>query len=260
MSQKAKPILTKQDAVQQFIKKLEKLDHSRSSREKFRDLVTLAYCAHAKLTAPTQERADSLEARYMRIVNSYQDKDTIRAYPELLALAMMQIGDFCYDFLGMVSSEIGALSNEMGQFFTPWEVSYMMARMQLSDVAPMIESEGYIRVGEPAAGAGGMVLAAAQVLMEQGFDPSLHMLVHAVDLSEIAFQMCYLQLNWAGVAAYVEHGNSLSLESFEGAWTIGALKFHEHHGHLSFQKPEREYLVEEEPMWEERPFQLGFWG
>ena len=97
-------------------------------------------------------------------------------------------------------------------------------------------------------------------LLEQGFDPALHMLVHAVDLSEIAFQMCYLQVNWAGIAAYVEHGNSLSLESFEGAWTIGALKFHEHHGHLSFQKPEREYLVEEEPMWEERPFQLGFWG
>ncbi len=251
MSQKAKPILSKQDAVKQFVRGLEKLDHSRSTREKFRDLISLAYFAHAKLTAPTQERADELEARYMRVVNSYQDKDTIRAYPELMAIAIMQCADFCYDFLGMVSSEIGALNSEMGQFFTPWEVSYMMARMQLSDVGPMIEREGYITFGEPAAGAGGLVLAAAQVVREQGFDPSIHMLTWATDISEVAFQMCYLQLNWAGIAAYVERGDTLRLEHFEGAWTVGALRFHDQHGHLSFQKPK----MEQEPNFEERPFQ-----
>lgn len=233
MSKMAAAFLSKEQLVKTWVKKLEQLDRSKSIREKFRDFCEMAYCAIAKTTAPTPERADDLEARYMQIVGTYQDKDAVRAYPELLAMVAQGV-DSGWDMLGLISSELNALDAGLGQFFTPMEVSLMMAQMLLGDVGSLIEQQGYITVSEPAAGAGGMVLAAATVLREQGFDPARHMLVWAVDVGHLAFQMCYIQLALAGIAAYVERADTLRLEHFTGAWTPAALIFHSAHGHLDF--------------------------
>ena len=77
-----------------------------------------------------------------------------------------------------------------------------------------------------------MVLAAADTLQQQGFDPSLHMLVNAVDLSPLCYHMTFLQLSLRGIPALVEHANSLSLERFERAWTPATLPFYGRHGKL----------------------------
>jgi hypothetical protein len=77
-----------------------------------------------------------------------------------------------------------------------------------------------------------MVLAAAETLQEQGFDPGLHMLVSAVDLSPLCFHMTYIQLALRGIPAFVEHGNTLTLERFAGAWTPAVFRFFERHGRL----------------------------
>ena len=69
-----------------FLKRLRSLDGSKDDREKFRDFLELSYCAVAKLTA-APERAETLEDRYMSVVRSYLNKDDVRAYPELLAIA-----------------------------------------------------------------------------------------------------------------------------------------------------------------------------
>lgn len=216
---------------------LERLDRSRSVSEKFRDLMEMAYCAHAKLMAPTTERAEQLEARYMKIVNGYQDKDTIRAYPDLLAIAWKTVEMGGCDFLGEVSSELAVLDARNGQFFTPYNVSNMIARMNLDGIEPVIEHKGYITVQEPSCGAGGMVLAMADQLEYMGYDRTLHMLVEAIDVASLPFYMCYLQLTWRGISAHVVRGNTLSLERFESAWTITARLFKSVHGHL-FDEPE----------------------
>jgi len=77
-----------------------------------------------------------------------------------------------------------------------------------------------------------------------GFDITTTMLVHAVDVSYTAFQMCYLQLAFRGVPALVVRGNSLSMEVFESMWTPAAIKrFYPHHGHLNFSKPSAPVLM-----------------
>jgi hypothetical protein len=81
-------------------------------------------------------------------------------------------------------------------------------------------------------GAGGTVLAAADTLAQQGFDPGLHMLVNAIDLSPLCFHMTFLQLTLRGIPALVEHGNTLSGERFARAWTQAATAFYLHHGRL----------------------------
>lgn len=217
------------EAVKAFINGLEKLDRSRSIGEKFRDLMELGYCAFAKRAA-SGNRADQLEARYMSIVNRYSDKDTIRAYPELIALAWETVASGRNDFLGHVSGQIAVLDARNGQFFTPYAVSRLMAELTVDGVDHIIQQRGYITVSEPACGAGGMVLAVADKLEHMGYNPTLHMLVQAIDVSALAYYMAYLQLTWRGLAAAVIRGNTLSLEVFESAWTIGAAAFFDHHG------------------------------
>jgi len=73
--------LTPRDCVSAFIKRLTELDREKSPYDKFRDFCEMGFCACAKITAPTPERAQELEDRYMQIVGTYRDKDTVRAYP-----------------------------------------------------------------------------------------------------------------------------------------------------------------------------------
>lgn len=229
----AKPITTKA-----WIKKLESKEYSKNTQEKFRDFCELVYCAYAKLTSPTPKDSDVLEERYMRTVNTYQDKDCVRMYPELLADVINAVGNSRYepqDFLGMVAAEINILDERGGQYFTPMNICRMMAQMHLEDISQHINEKDYITLSEPCAGSGSMVLAFAEELHRKGYNPPIHMLVQATELNQLSYQMCFIQLTVAGIAAAVIHGNSLSLEVFESAWTPTAISgFYCHHGHLSF--------------------------
>jgi hypothetical protein len=202
----------------------------------------MGFCALAKLTAPTPERAQERKDRYMQIVGTYRDKDTVRAYPELLALAATAIPQGC-DFLGSVASGMELLNARIGQFFTPYDVARMMAAMTLHDVPEIVARNGFLTMHEPASGAGGMVLATGDALAQQGFDPGLHMLVNAIDLSPLCFHMTYLQLSLAGIPGLVECGNTLSGERFDRAWTPQTPAFYLHHGRLF---PEADTASDEE--------------
>lgn len=215
---------------QNFVKELSRLDSSKTVTEKFRDFCELAYCSYAKLTA-SREQAETLENRYMQIVSTYPDKDTIRAYPALLAQAYIAVNER-QDFFGKAASEIGALDARAGQFFTPYEVCVLMAEISLADACAQIDKRGFVTLNEPTAGAGAMVLAAADVLERQGFDPKIHLIVKAQDISQLCFHMCFLQLTFRAIPALVERANTLSLEVYETAWTPASFIFHSKHGGL----------------------------
>lgn len=242
--------LTPKDCVKAFIKRITALDREKSPYDTFRDFCEMAFCAYAKTTAPTPERAQELEDRYMQIVGTYRNKDTVRVYPDLLGLAANAIQQGC-DFLGSVATEMEILNAQIGQFFTPYEVARFMAMMSLEGAAELIEKNGFLTLQEPASGAGGMVLAAAQALQDNGFDPGLHMLVNAIDVSPLCFHMTFLQLTLRGIPALVEHGNTLSDERFARAWTPATTAFWLHHGRLFPEAPAAttpERIADEEPV------------
>ncbi len=171
------------ESTKTFIQKLSSLETSKSPQEKFRDFCELAYCAYAKPVAQVADQ-ETLEDRYMQIVSTYRDKDAVRAYPDLVA--MVYHGVQSGDFLGSIAAEIGALNDAQGQFFTPFEVSRLMAEMSLSENEPLIQEKGYLTVQEPAAGAGGMILAFAQAMRRRGYNPNRHLFVSAIDISPLA--------------------------------------------------------------------------
>lgn len=223
------------DFKKDFIKALRNSpDRSLSEFEKFRLMLEMFYCSYAKMTAPNKERADALEARYMELVGRHRDPDTVRAYPELAAIAQVAVAGGGVDFLGDVAGELEFLDKGLEQFFTPYQVARFMAAATIDHdmVYQSIEEEGFFTLLEPACGAGVMVLAAADHLEKLGYDLQLSMLVQAVDLSPLCYYMTYCQLTWRGVSASVIHGNTLSRETFESAWTLPTHLFYQHHGCL----------------------------
>ena len=71
--------------------------------------------------------------------------------------------------------------------------------MTLADAGELIREKGFITVAEPASGAGGMIIAAADVITKQGFDIGHQLYVDATDISPMCFKMTYLQAALRGM-------------------------------------------------------------
>ena len=116
--------------------------YSKGMGERFSDFLELAYCAVSKQMA-SGDKADKLEERYMAVVKRHKPDD-IQKMPELLGMVQIAIGEGGCDFLGRVSSDLSVLNAHMGQFFTPYEVSRLMAEITLNDVGETIERNGFV--------------------------------------------------------------------------------------------------------------------
>lgn len=179
--------------IASFIKCIKSIDGSKSRREVFTDFCELAYCALAKVASPSLEQRDQLEQQYMEVVARYRKKDDIRKMPELLGITIEAINLGGLDFLGAVAGELEVLDAKLGQFFTPYHVSRCMAEISMSAVGSIIEENGFVTVQEPAVGAGGMVIAVADVIEGLGFDPAKHLWVEATELSRSTYHMGFIQ-------------------------------------------------------------------
>lgn len=148
------------------------------------------------------------EQKYLRIVARYEKKDVVRM-AELLAHVVNGLDDSPGDFLGQVFMQLELGDKYRGQFFTPWDVGIMMARMQLGNVADNFADKPFITLAEPACGAGCMALAFATVLRDAGYSPHRYLWVSATDIDPLAAGMAYIQLTLCGVPGEVVIGNSL---------------------------------------------------
>lgn len=222
--------------VAAFTKRMNDIDRSKRRTEVFRDFCEMAYLALAKTTAHP-ERADKIEADYMACVDRYRDKDEVRKMRELLEISVAAIAPGGRDFLGEVAGEIGALDAGLGQFFTPYDVSRLIAEMSLADAGAIIRERGFITMQEPAAGAGGMVIAAADAIEKLGFDPRSCLWFEATEINRGTFHMLHVQTAYRGLAGKNYHGNTLSLEVFSASVTPNALPFLFQHGDPHARRP-----------------------
>lgn len=216
------PHAGKQGHEHEFLKLVGSMTGAYRHSEVFDDFLELSFCAVAKTTKRIgSDEAEALEERYMVIARK-REREYLGNVAQLFAITAMALeSGKGGDFLGRVSGELGALNSQAGQFFTPFEVSKLMAHINLQDVGAVIEAKGFLTITEPACGAGGMLLAAAEVVDEMGFDPCQHMYFEATDISNTAVKMAYLQLSMRGLAGRIIHGNTLSLEMWSHHFTPG---------------------------------------
>ena len=219
-----------QDAVKDFLRALDRLDHSKGRREIFTDFCEMFYCALAKPASPFADQRDQLEAQYMRIVARYRNKDHVRAMPSMVEILRPVIEAGGRDVLGEIAAEVGALNPHIGQFFTPYTVSRAIAEMTLPDAESLLAGRGFFTLCEPACGSGGMVIAAADTL--DGRNVALSdCWVEATELAPSVYHMAYIQIALRGVSGKVICGNSLSGEIQTFAYTPAASDFVLRHGH-----------------------------
>ena len=101
-----------------------------------------------------------------------------------------------------------------GQFFTPYDICRMMAKISLNggerDAKTEILDHGYISINDPACGAGATLIAAANQLRNQYINYQTDALFVGQDIDRIAGMMCYIQLSLLGCAGYVVIADTLS--------------------------------------------------
>ena len=155
------------------------------------------------------------EELYMNIANKYSKDDMTRFADMLGALALM-LEEEIKDVLGYVYMKSGCGNKNTGQFFTPYHLAYLTAKIiidnQLSHFGENDEINGEndeIKINEPSAGGGAMVIAACQVAKEHGIDYQRRLRITAQDLDYNGVYMTYIQLSLLGVKAVVVQGDTL---------------------------------------------------
>jgi len=195
--------------VQQFVSLFNQTAPDENRWQVFSDFVHMAACSLYNAI----HRDEDFEADYMRRVGRYSREDA-NNMSRLLAEVIQGL-EFCpTDFLGQIFMNLELGNARHGQFFTPYNVSHMMAQVTLSDGLSVLTSgeRDFITVSDPACGAGGMIVAMAEAMLEAGFNPQKQMMVYCVDIDPVAAMMCYIQLSLMGIPAIVATGNSLTVE------------------------------------------------
>lgn len=179
------------------------------------------FCEMAALSfSQVPFKDETREQRYMDIIKEYS-KDEAAQFPKLLACVVNGLEDEHQDFLGVVFQELELSSHWHGQFFTPYTLCKMMAMMTCQDAPEIIKQKGFITVGEPACGAGAMVIAMAEALKDQGINYQHQLHVQATDLDPTAAHMAYIQFSLLHIPAIVFIGNTISMK-MTSAWPTPA--------------------------------------
>lgn len=194
--------------IQRFVSLFNQTAPDANRWQVFSDFVHMAACSLYNAI----HRDETFEADYRQRVARYSTEDA-HNMSRLLAEVIEGL-EFCpTDFLGQIFMNLELGNTRHGQYFTPYNVCYTMSRMTLSDRLSVLTSgeRDFITVSDPACGAGGMIVAMAEAMLEAGFNPQKQMMVYCVDIDPVAAMMCYIQLSLMGIPAIVATGNSLTV-------------------------------------------------
>lgn len=193
------------DYKKMFVKKLNEIDASRNIYEVFRDFVNVAAIAINNSILKSAE----LENEYDKIIRNYDSK-ALETFQELLSYVVLDQEIRFSDFLGEVYMDIGISNSKNGQYFTPYHLSVMMAKLTGFNLT---DDKEFVTLSEPSCGSGAMVIAYADVMLNEhkvNFQDKLW--VQCADLDPLVAKMAYVQLSIIGVPGEVLIGNSLANE------------------------------------------------
>ena len=197
-------------AIQQdFIKKFEALSGRYSVRQIWEDWVISSAISISNVV--DHVHAPEREKRYMTIASKYSRKE-LEMFSELFADFVNAVdGNPDQDFLGEMYMAVGMGNENAGQFFTPYCVCKMMAKITNTDVLlGQLQQRGWVSVLDPACGAGALLIAFANECLSQKINYQTQVLFVAQDIDYLVGCMCYLQLSILGCPGYVVIGDSIA--------------------------------------------------
>lgn len=202
------------DERKMFLKIFDSLTGSRNRWHIWRDMITMIACAISNTV--DKQRFDERESLYMDAAKQYKPEE-LEKFAQLYGLLVLIMDrrmqeNSWGDFFGELFMEMNLGSDIGGQFFTPYHVCLLCAQIGVDTgkISGDIERSGYAEIAEPAAGAGAMLIAAAEVMKDNGIDFQRDVLFSAQEIDATTAMMCYIQLSLLGCAGYVVIGNTLT--------------------------------------------------
>lgn len=224
--------LTADECQKSLVKLIQSFSHGHHLYTVFSDFVEM--CALAISNGVDRTQFEAREKRYLDIVGKYK-RGEVERFPQMFGLltesferrvhairnvegsgAAMASGGLT-DVLGEIYMMLDLGNARAGQFFTPYSVSRLMAVMTIGDSGEAVKRHGFMRLQEPACGAGGMVIAAAESLNDAGLNYQQAMHATCIDIDPCCVHMAYVQLSLLHIPAVVVHGNALSMQIW-GMW------------------------------------------
>ncbi|MCM5688629.1 N-6 DNA methylase [Sinorhizobium meliloti] len=159
------------------------------------------------------------EARYVEIARKY-GSETMATFSKIFGEVVMALEEKPQDILGMTFHALESHNKARGQFFTPYPICQLMARIiagSAEDMQKAIAERGFMLAQEPAVGSGAMIVALAEAILEAGFNYQQLLHVTAVDIDPRAVHMAYIQFSLLHIPATVIVGDSLAMR-FREEW------------------------------------------
>ncbi len=193
--------------IQEIVKIINELSGKFSGYEVFSDWVRAMALNIVNIPEKDQDSIwKKREEEYMEIVRKHGRESMFR-FAEMFALLDIALEKEMEDVLGRIYMEEGLGSKQTGQFFTPFHISRMVAGMVIPEnISP---TNPYI-LHEPSCGGGGMIIAFARAMDDQGINYCKCLKVIAQDLDWKGVYMTFVQLPLLGIDAVVVQGDTLA--------------------------------------------------
>lgn len=207
------------DAQKEFLRVFKQLTLCHRAWDIWRDFITMFACAISNSLDKTHY--DEREKLYLRTIKKYNKREQ-NLFPELVAHTVMALEENPeQDFLGGIFMNLGLGNGSNGQFFTPYHVCDLMAKVAMGDgVVNEVKEKGYITINDSCCGAGATLIAGIHEIRRQLEKENLnfqnHVLIVAQDIDMIVALMCYIQISLLGVAGFVKVGNTFTDPICEG--------------------------------------------
>lgn len=143
-----------------FIKALEKLSYRYFTWKVWTDFIELTAISISNARELRNDIRLARENQYQNLFDMYTTEEQALFIDMFACLMESYMGNPAQDLLGSLYMGLDFGNGWKGQFFTPWHVAEMMARLNISDdTGSELAEKGYVSVCDPTCGSGVMLLA-----------------------------------------------------------------------------------------------------
>lgn len=149
------------------------------------------------------------ESQYKTIVSKYTNEE-FHYLVKILILLVNLFNKSIYDYLGYIYMKCEMGNSKTGQFFTPFHLSELAAKLSINNIEKIKQTNDIITLNEPACGGGGLILAFLKILKDNNINYQKRVKIIAQDLDFRSVYMTYIQLSLVGAKAKVVQCDTLT--------------------------------------------------
>ncbi len=157
---------------------------------------------------------DEREERYKTVISRYSEEE-VNTIISMFGYMVLEFDNNPYqDFAGQTYMELGISNKNSGQFFTPYNLTQLMARLTMSheSLRRDVKERGWCMIYDCAVGGGATLIGGCEKASQEfkRLDWRNHVMCMGNDIDITCVHMCYVQLSLLGVAGIVTQSDALT--------------------------------------------------